>query len=120
MTGVEEFLLGIWKMELYTGDKFLIINFSLDYSLYQSRFYRIEFDTSKQTVMNTVIIYRFFARSTIVATGGYERAYFSCTAAHTSTGDGTAMVSRAGLPLQDLEFIQFHPTGMVAAIVINL
>lgn len=47
-----------------------------------------------------------------MATGGFERAYFSCTAAHTSTGDGTAMVTRAGLPLQDLEFIQFHPTGI--------
>lgn len=43
---------------------------------------------------------------------GYGRTYFSCTSAHTSTGDGTAMVTRAGLPCQDLEFVQFHPTGM--------
>ncbi|XP_050306403.1 succinate dehydrogenase [ubiquinone] flavoprotein subunit, mitochondrial-like isoform X2 [Anthonomus grandis grandis] len=57
-------------------------------------------------------MHKFWAKSTILTTGGYERAYFSCTAAHTNTGDGTAMVTRAGLPLQDLEFIQFHPTGV--------
>lgn len=48
----------------------------------------------------------------ILATGGYGRAYFSCTSAHTCTGDGTAMVSLQGLPNQDLEFVQFHPTGI--------
>lgn len=48
----------------------------------------------------------------VLATGGYGRAYFSCTSAHTCTGDGTAMVSRAGLQNQDLEFVQFHPTGI--------
>jgi len=48
----------------------------------------------------------------VLATGGYGRSYFSCTSAHTCTGDGNAMVSRAGLPLQDLEFVQFHPTGI--------
>ena len=52
---------------------------------------------------------------TVVATGGYGRTYFSCTGAHTQTGDGNAMVSRAGLPLQDMEFIQFHPTGIYGA-----
>jgi len=51
----------------------------------------------------------------ILATGGYGRAYFSCTSAHTCTGDGNAMVLRAGLPLQDMEFIQFHPTGIYGA-----
>ncbi|CAG9864421.1 unnamed protein product [Phyllotreta striolata] len=51
----------------------------------------------------------------ILATGGYGRAYFSCTSAHTCTGDGTAMVARAGLPSQDLEFVQFHPTGIYGA-----
>ncbi|KAF4522749.1 hypothetical protein B566_EDAN009294 [Ephemera danica] len=56
-------------------------------------------------------IHRFRAKNTVLATGGYGRAYFSCTSAHTCTGDGTAMVSRAGLPNQDLEFVQFHPTG---------
>ncbi|KAI9216726.1 succinate dehydrogenase flavoprotein subunit 1 [Blastocladiella britannica] len=57
-------------------------------------------------------IHRFFAHNTVLATGGYGRAYFSCTSAHTCTGDGNAMVARAGLPLQDLEFVQFHPTGV--------
>lgn len=57
-------------------------------------------------------IHRFRSHKTIIATGGYGRAYFSCTSAHTCTGDGNAMVSRAGFPLQDLEFIQFHPSGI--------
>src|SRR3712207_5441707 len=57
-------------------------------------------------------IHRFRAHKTILATGGYGRAYFSCTSAHTCTGDGNAMVLRAGLPLQDMEFVQFHPTGI--------
>jgi succinate dehydrogenase / fumarate reductase flavoprotein subunit len=52
---------------------------------------------------------------TILATGGYGRAYFSCTSAHTCTGDGNAMMLRAGLPLQDMEFVQFHPTGIYGA-----
>jgi succinate dehydrogenase / fumarate reductase, flavoprotein subunit len=57
-------------------------------------------------------IHRFNAQMVVLATGGYGRTYFSCTAAHTSTGDGNAMALRAGLPLQDLEFVQFHPTGI--------
>jgi succinate dehydrogenase (ubiquinone) flavoprotein subunit len=60
-------------------------------------------------------IHRFRAHQTILATGGYGRAYFSCTSAHTCTGDGNAMVIRAGLPCQDLEFVQFHPTGIYGA-----
>ncbi|MBA0707015.1 hypothetical protein Gotri_023571 [Gossypium trilobum] len=60
-------------------------------------------------------LHRFCAASTILATGGYGRAYFSATSAHTCTGDGNAMVARAGLPLQDLEFVQFHPTGIYGA-----
>ncbi|KAM0899639.1 hypothetical protein ACQ4PT_021160 [Festuca glaucescens] len=60
-------------------------------------------------------LHRFLSRNTIVATGGYDRAYFSATSAHTCTGDGNAMVARAGLPLQDLEFVQFHPTGIYGA-----
>ena len=60
-------------------------------------------------------IHRFRAKKTILATGGYGRAYFSATSAHTCTGDGNAMVLRAGLPLQDMEFIQFHPTGIYGA-----
>ena len=57
-------------------------------------------------------LHRFRAHAVVLATGGYGRAYFSCTSAHTCTGDGNAMVLRAGLPLQDMEFIQFHPTGI--------
>src|SRR3954453_3840633 len=60
-------------------------------------------------------IHRFRANLTILATGGYGRAYFSATSAHTCTGDGNAMVLRAGLPLQDMEFVQFHPTGIYGA-----
>jgi len=60
-------------------------------------------------------IHRFKAHQTILATGGYGRAYFSCTSAHTCTGDGGGMVARAGLPLQDMEFTQFHPTGIYGA-----
>ncbi|KAK6628619.1 hypothetical protein RUM43_002434 [Polyplax serrata] len=60
-------------------------------------------------------IHRFQAKNTVLATGGYGRAYFSCTSAHTCTGDGTAMVSRAGLHNEDLEFVQFHPTGIYGA-----
>ena len=60
-------------------------------------------------------IHAFRAKKTILATGGYGRAYFSCTSAHTCTGDGNAMVLRAGLPLQDMEFVQFHPTGIYGA-----
>uniref|UniRef100_A0A672NQP0 succinate dehydrogenase n=1 Tax=Sinocyclocheilus grahami TaxID=75366 RepID=A0A672NQP0_SINGR len=60
-------------------------------------------------------IHRFRAKNTVIATGGYGRTYFSCTSAHTSTGDGNAMVTRAGLPCQDLEFVQFHPTGIYGA-----
>ncbi|MDH5275888.1 MAG: succinate dehydrogenase flavoprotein subunit [Gammaproteobacteria bacterium] len=62
--------------------------------------------------MATGKLHRFRAQRTILATGGYGRAYFSCTSAHTCTGDGSAMVLRAGLPLQDMEFVQFHPTGI--------
>jgi len=61
------------------------------------------------------VIHRFRAHKVILATGGYGRAYASCTGAHTQTGDGNAMVLRAGLPLQDMEFVQFHPTGIFGA-----
>jgi succinate dehydrogenase / fumarate reductase, flavoprotein subunit len=60
-------------------------------------------------------IHRFSAQMTVLATGGYGRAYASCTGAHTQTGDGNAMVLRAGLPLEDMEFVQFHPTGVYGA-----
>lgn len=60
-------------------------------------------------------LHRFNAHATIIATGGYGRCYFSATSAHTCTGDGNAMAARAGIPLQDLEFVQFHPTGIYGA-----
>lgn len=60
-------------------------------------------------------IHRFRARQVVLATGGYGRVYFSCTSAHTCTGDGNAMALRAGLPVQDMEFVQFHPTGIYGA-----
>ena len=65
--------------------------------------------------MDDGTIHRFRSQLTILATGGYGRAYFSATSAHTCTGDGNAMVLRAGLPLQDMEFVQFHPTGIYGA-----
>ena len=65
--------------------------------------------------MSTGRLHRFRAHQVILATGGYGRAYFSCTSAHTCTGDGNAMVLRAGLPMQDMEFVQFHPTGIYGA-----
>jgi len=60
-------------------------------------------------------LHRFLAHKTVLATGGYGRAFFSCTGAHICTGDGNAMTLRAGLPLQDMEFVQFHPTGVYGA-----
>jgi succinate dehydrogenase / fumarate reductase flavoprotein subunit len=65
--------------------------------------------------MATGRLHRFRAHQVILATGGYGRSYFSCTSAHTCTGDGSAMVLRAGLPVQDMEFVQFHPTGIYGA-----
>ena len=60
-------------------------------------------------------LHRFSAQQTVLATGGYGRSYFSCTSAHTCTGDGNGMAARAGIPLQDMEFVQFHPTGVYGA-----
>jgi succinate dehydrogenase / fumarate reductase, flavoprotein subunit len=65
--------------------------------------------------MNDGTLHRFRAHMTILATGGYGRTYFTCTGAHSCTGDGNGMVLRAGLPLQDMEFVQFHPTGIYGA-----
>ena len=60
-------------------------------------------------------MHRFFGQQTVLATGGYGRAYFSATSAHTCTGDGGGMAARAGIPLEDMEFVQFHPTGVYGA-----
>ena len=70
---------------------------------------------SSPSCLDDGTLHRFRAKKTILATGGYGRTYFSCTSAHTCTGDGNAMVLRAGLPLQDMEFVQFHPTGVYGA-----
>jgi succinate dehydrogenase/fumarate reductase flavoprotein subunit len=67
----------------------------------------------KQKILNNLNC--FVAMQTVIATGGYGRTYQSCTSAHTCTGDGGGMATRAGLPLQDLEFVQFHPTGIYGA-----
>lgn len=60
-------------------------------------------------------IHRFRSKNTVLATGGYGRAFFSCTSAHTCTGDGTALTARAGINNSDMEFVQFHPTGIYGA-----
>lgn len=65
--------------------------------------------------MNSGALHRFQSHMVILATGGYGRTYFSCTSAHICTGDGHGMIARAGLPLQDMEFMQFHPTGVYGA-----
>ena len=64
-------------------------------------------------------LYKFNAKKVVLATGGYGRVYFSATSAHTCTGDGNAMALRAGVPLQDMEFVQFHPTGIYGAWLFN-
>ncbi len=91
--------------------KFFIEHFALDLIMSDEGECRgvisWELDTGK--------IHRYAAKMVILATGGYGRTYFSCTSAHTCTGVGNGMVLRAGLPLQDMEFIQFHPTGVYGA-----
>jgi succinate dehydrogenase / fumarate reductase flavoprotein subunit len=91
--------------------KFFIEHFALDLIMDEEGVCRgvmtWDLDTGK--------LHRFRAHTVVLATGGYGRAYFSCTSAHTCTGDGGGMVARAGLPLQDMEFVQFHPTGIYGA-----
>jgi len=65
--------------------------------------------------LNSGKLHRFQAHMVVLATGGYGRTYFSCTSAHICTGDGHGLIARAGLPLQDMEFMQFHPTGVYGA-----
>jgi succinate dehydrogenase / fumarate reductase flavoprotein subunit len=85
------------------------------------RIFRARPDHGRRRCRGVIALCSTTARSTasapdhVLATGGYGRAYFSCTSAHTCTGDGNAMVLRAGLPLQDMEFVQFHPTGIYGA-----
>ncbi|KAF2131209.1 flavo protein subunit of succinate dehydrogenase [Dothidotthia symphoricarpi CBS 119687] len=100
----------LYGQSLKEGVQFFIEWFALDLMMSEGKCVGI-------TALNMEdgTCHRMFARNTILATGGYGRAYFSATSAHTSTGDGSAMVSRAGLPLQDMEFVQFHPSGIYGA-----
>jgi len=101
----------LYSQSLRYGSEFFIEYFALDLL--------IDDEGSCRGVMalslEDGVIHRFHAQQTVLATGGYGRAYFSCTSAHTCTGDGGGMVLRAGLPLQDMEFVQFHPTGIYGA-----
>ncbi len=85
-------------------------------------YYAVDLIADEQGVLGAIAwdlsegaLHQFHAQVTILATGGYGRTYFSCTSAHTCTGDGNGMVARAGYPLQDMEFVQFHPTGIYGA-----
>ncbi|KAI8934527.1 succinate dehydrogenase flavoprotein subunit [Plenodomus lindquistii] len=100
----------LYGQSLKSGVQFFIEWFALDLMMSEGKCVGI-------TAMNMEdgTCHRMFAKNTVLATGGYGRAYFSATSAHTSTGDGCAMASRAGLPLQDMEFVQFHPSGIYGA-----
>ncbi|UPX16086.1 Succinate dehydrogenase (quinone) [Ascochyta rabiei] len=100
----------LYGQSLKAGVQFFIEWFALDLMMSEGQCVGI-------TALNMEdgTCHRMFAKNTVLATGGYGRAYFSATSAHTSTGDGSAMASRAGLPLQDMEFVQFHPSGIYGA-----
>jgi succinate dehydrogenase / fumarate reductase flavoprotein subunit len=100
----------LYQQSLKHDARFFIEYFALDLIMHEGECRGvIALDMAEGT------IHRFRAQMVILATGGYGRAYFSCTSAHTCTGDGNAMVLRQGLPLQDMEFVQFHPTGIYGA-----
>ncbi len=98
----------LYQQSLKHGCEFFVEYFALDLIM--------DDDGSCRGVMawnlDDGTLHRFRAHKVVLASGGYGRAYFSCTSAHTCTGDGHGMVARAGLPLQDMEFVQFHPTGI--------
>ncbi|MSP88890.1 MAG: succinate dehydrogenase flavoprotein subunit [Alphaproteobacteria bacterium] len=98
----------LYQQSLKHGAEFFVEYFALDLMMDADGSCRgvVAWDLADGT------IHRFRAHQTVLATGGYGRVYLSCTSAHTCTGDGGAMVLRAGLPLQDMEFTQFHPTGI--------
>ncbi|KAF2107356.1 succinate dehydrogenase flavo protein subunit [Lophiotrema nucula] len=100
----------LYGQSLKEGVQFFIEYFALDLMMVDGKCVGIT-----AMSMEDGTLHRIFARNTVLATGGYGRAYFSATSAHTSTGDGNAMVARAGLPLQDMEFVQFHPSGIYGA-----
>ena len=100
----------LYQQSLKHQAEFFVEYFALDLLM--------EGDTCRGVIawdLATGTLHRFIAQQTVLATGGYGRTYFSCTSAHTCTGDGNGMVLRAGLPLQDMEFVQFHPTGIYGA-----
>ncbi|MDY6992527.1 MAG: succinate dehydrogenase flavoprotein subunit, partial [Pseudomonadota bacterium] len=98
----------LYQQSLRQKAEFYIEYFALDLIMDEEGICRgvIALDMAEGT------LHRFRAHMVVLATGGYGRAYFSATSAHTCTGDGNAMILRAGLPLQDMEFVQFHPTGI--------
>ncbi|KAF2470787.1 succinate dehydrogenase [Lindgomyces ingoldianus] len=100
----------LYGQSLKSGVNFFIEYFAMDLMMVDGKCVGIT-----TLSMEDGTLHRMFARNTVLATGGYGRAYFSATSAHTSTGDGNAMVARAGLPLQDMEFVQFHPSGIYGA-----
>ncbi len=101
----------LYQQSLAHDAKFFIEYFAIDLLMDDDGVCRgvLAWDLSDGT------LHMFRAHGVILATGGYGRSYFSCTSAHTCTGDGNGMVLRAGLPLQDMEFVQFHPTGVYGA-----
>ena len=101
----------LYQQSLKHDATFYIEYFAIDLLMDESGVCRgvLAWDLSEGT------LHLFRAHAVILATGGYGRSYFSCTSAHTCTGDGNGMVLRAGLPLQDMEFVQFHPTGVYGA-----
>ncbi len=101
----------LYQQSLKHGTEFFIEYFALDLIIDQEGVCRGVMAWN----LEDGSIHRFRAQTVVMATGGYGRAYLSCTSAHTCTGDGTGMVLRAGLPAQDMEFVQFHPTGIFPA-----
>ncbi|KAH8929867.1 succinate dehydrogenase flavoprotein subunit precursor [Atractiella rhizophila] len=100
----------LYGQSLRHNTKFFIEYFVLDLIMHEGKCVGVT-----AINMEDGTLHRFRSHNTVLATGGYGRAYFSCTSAHTCTGDGNAMITRAGLPLQDMEFVQFHPTGIYGA-----
>jgi len=100
----------LYGQSLRHDTNFFIEYFATDLLMHEGQCYGV-----MAFEMESGVFHRFKAHQTILATGGYGRAWYSATSAHTCTGDGGGMVARAGLPLQDLEFVQFHPTGIYGA-----
>ena len=97
----------LYQQSLRHKAEFFIEHFALDLLMDNGRCVGV---VTSSLIDGSIHVFR--AQTVILATGGYGRSYFSCTSAHSCTGDGAGMVARAGLPLQDMEFVQFHPTGI--------